>query len=738
MARILHLSDLHLSTEVLNSTFGDYKSDSITPGDRLRLKEVLKWTIEKWVHSVESLGKLDAVVISGDITVRDAKDGWENFKQLLDWLNPILPEPNRIVVVPGNHDVKRDVGRNASEHYGNFVSYVRSMGFITPPLEGLDFKDYAISSDLSKHLLVDPHGGWAIIPINSSEFCGVKEPISPIEDGEWEDFLKNCRAGPVAAQAVARKLRIHDMARISWPQMCAIHTLCMEAERLAGTQQITRIGVVHHQLLPVDIAEEVKPFEAITNLGHFREVLAKNKFNIILHGHKHVGRVLVDSVAINDHGMEQPPHPIAIISSPALAYLKDPKQPLFRHLEITGAPGRATIGITDVRGGRIGTSINPQPTQLLRIFEPPKNLQLKRSAGYLIEGETLNEVYEKALTLFAGKEGNPVLQNVTCRVASGTDSLEFPTDYPRNEIKAFVDDENWFGKIVDWWQKNKFLKLAPNGKFENGVYNHGTKLFGGGAHHSNQIDNVIDVLWRDPGSSKGIATLVDPINQPINMEGCGFPSFCFVHFVLAKHGTDYYLDLIAYFRRQEIKYWWPVNYAELSILQGKVIDGIKRKLNRDHIWRGTITTIAALAKKGAQVPNIMVPEADMVLEEIGDEFWAMTYALCQFNLPERSSLLEKWDKVCSGLIPPEVPSLPEFMAPIQCLVVLSNVADPFAQHHANIQRLKAEWDAILAANREINDKHDSKEIKDYNSWHHIVSKCVGRVREIINSATSCN
>lgn len=735
MSRILHLSDLHLSDTILDNPLGDYKSDSITREERLNVRTALEWTIKKWVDKVRELGPLDAVVISGDITVANQPDGWEYFSKFLDWLEPVLPQPDRVIVVPGNHDVARDVDRDANEHYRNFIRYIRDeRKFVTPMLEGIDPIDNAAAHDLSSHILVDPDHKWAIIPINSTDYCGVKEPIDPLIEDEWIAFTKLCnsKAGSAAMRSL-QDLRIHDMARISWPQMRAIHALCSEAKRVANCNDLTLIGVVHHQLLPVNTREEVKPYEALTNLGHFREVLAKNKFSVMLHGHKHAGRIFIDYIATEDNGKESPAHRLAIISSPAIGYVKDPHQALFRELEIVGEPGRAVLNLQDVRCAVVGTSITMPKPQSIHLWQTATHAQLQRSAGQFVEGETLDEVYDKARALFADKAPDKEIQNVICRVASGVDNPDLPQTYPKDEVRAIADEENWLGTIVEWWQKDGFSKLAPDGEFKNGIFNHGTILFGNGGRQPNQINNIIDVLGREHESSKGIATLVDPRKQQVHMEDVGFPSFCFVHFIVAEENSEYYLDVIAYFRKQEIKFWWPVNYAELSILQGKVVDGLRPRL-RKKLNRGTITTIAALAKSGSHVPNIMVPKADMIFEEMGNSFWEMTYAICQPMLPGRDAFLDRWNMVCCGLTPADTPSLKEFIAPTQSLEALSTAAEPFAQFHPEIRDLQTCWDSIHAENKRFNGMGNSKRDADYLIWRTSIENHVLRVRQIIEKS----
>src|SRR5437870_1617847 len=105
MGLILHLTDLHLGKAADAQDYGDYKSKIVMPGQRTQRRTLLENTLQEIAVRFGGEGELDAVVVSGDITVRNSEDGLKLFEGVLGKLGSMLPPPERIIIVPGNHDV---------------------------------------------------------------------------------------------------------------------------------------------------------------------------------------------------------------------------------------------------------------------------------------------------------------------------------------------------------------------------------------------------------------------------------------------------------------------------------------------------------------------------------------------------------------------------------------------------------------------------------------------------------
>src|SRR4051794_37134880 len=108
MARVLHLTDVHLGEPADWQVIDDHKSTMVA-GDRRVEKDVLLETVSSLIND-ETIAKCDAVVISGDLTHRARPDGFEEFGKLVDRVVEAGIRPESIAVVPGNHDVPWDPG----------------------------------------------------------------------------------------------------------------------------------------------------------------------------------------------------------------------------------------------------------------------------------------------------------------------------------------------------------------------------------------------------------------------------------------------------------------------------------------------------------------------------------------------------------------------------------------------------------------------------------------------------
>src|SRR6478609_821428 len=136
MALLLHLTDIHI---------GDKQStDDHKAGGAIGYPERHQ-RFTTYCSTLKSLGKqleaesriLDAVIVSGDITVRNQEDGFKLFKDLIESLGSAKPLNNNVVVIPGNHDVQWGV-KDFKKKYKHFLKYIRSEGYRTPYLDSID------------------------------------------------------------------------------------------------------------------------------------------------------------------------------------------------------------------------------------------------------------------------------------------------------------------------------------------------------------------------------------------------------------------------------------------------------------------------------------------------------------------------------------------------------------------------------------------------------------------------
>ena len=697
MVRLLHLSDLHLGPIDRRQTSGDHKEDVIPLEERTS-------RIKKMQHSLSLIRdrlsqrneSLDAVVVSGDITLANEVMGFQMLSDLLGKLGNVLPSPSRIVVVPGNHDVAWFTGPSTTERYANFVEYVRSKNYTTPMLDGIDNSlDSAGLDKLLKHVVVDPNLRWAIIPVNSANYCGILASTDGILDAQWEAWaekLDGPKAGP-AGRAFSR-LRLRDMPRITPWQFDKLSEIVRhldgEAKKAMVAGGIKKIVVVHHQLLPVSDEEEVKPYESFVNLGLLRAFLADHKVDVLLHGHKHVG------LSYRDVVVQRPPqsHSVVVISGGTVG-MGSPSNDACRIIELdVDRPSAPQVRITNVPGLSAGRVLQERIFDSAEVFDlwsgAPESVD--DSIGPVkITGDSVRETYERVQAVFGGL-GPTDRVAVVCTVNNPSDAGELPPTYPT--IPGVSNGQEWLKSVVDWWQLKGSKVGHDKLHFTHGerIYNYGGDL--------NQLDYVVEVLRKNDTNARAVITLLDP-KADRNVSG-RWPSFCLVQFVIRKVAGIRYLDAIAYFRHQEMAYWWLVNVAEIASVQAAV----QRDLGQNpSVQIGRITTVSPLAHAGAAPTFVAVPEIDRIFDANETDLWAMVYALVWTEIPNRTDFKPRWQSLLDNLIPSVGGDPMRAPVSIRGVGYVLDTLKKFTQHHSDpiLEGFSRDLDQLLEANKRYFD-----------------------------------
>ena len=117
---IIHISDLHFHTYPQN--FRDWKSKRILGAANLLFRRKRQFPLQRAKRLVEQIQKMnwDHLVISGDLTQLALEKGFSRARKTLE---PLLTDPERVTVIPGNHDryVRQAVGTDLFTQYsGDF------------------------------------------------------------------------------------------------------------------------------------------------------------------------------------------------------------------------------------------------------------------------------------------------------------------------------------------------------------------------------------------------------------------------------------------------------------------------------------------------------------------------------------------------------------------------------------------------------------------------------------------
>ena len=117
---IIHISDLHFHTYPQN--FRDWKSKRILGAANLLFRRKRQFPLQRAKRLVEQIQKMnwDHLVISGDLTQLALEKGFSRARKTLE---PLLTDPERVTVIPGNHDryVSQAAGTDLfSQYFGEF------------------------------------------------------------------------------------------------------------------------------------------------------------------------------------------------------------------------------------------------------------------------------------------------------------------------------------------------------------------------------------------------------------------------------------------------------------------------------------------------------------------------------------------------------------------------------------------------------------------------------------------
>lgn len=630
MATLLHLSDLHLGDEDY-STFADYKVEVISPAARQGRSTVLASTLRALGDALVREGvPLDAIAISGDVTYRGQANGFALLPEMLANLGEALPDPSRILVVPGNHDVMWGSEPGSHERYADFIAGVRALGYVTPLLEGIDLDDQGNKRVGAKSpVLTASDNSFVLVGLNSSDHCGVQARTDP----ELETAIAAVEADRTntAAQAVLqawRQSNQYDVARVNPVQQIAVSTDLGEPTANGPV----RIAVLHHQLLPISLEEEVKPFEAIVNLAQVREWLANNEFGMLLHGHKHVAATYEDRYMPLPGAARRTPHRVIVSSVGTVGQGQGMTNVIGRL--ITVEPSRASVGkllVKDV------PSVSPGASMSYPKFVSTEHRTRVDSAinGHLIEGASSQQVHEQLLDLT--DDGLDLPRPLVCRVTIPEGAQKPPASY--TGLASVPEDETWFDDLVRLWQdRNPLTAMA---------FNHGERIFALNGD-TNQFDLALAALMAKQGSSRAVISVFHPGKDNPAEGGEDFPSFCLVHLFIVERE----LRVVAYFRKQEMRYWWAVNLAELARLQQEAV----RRLNAEQgneLVPGEITTITAIPTSGHQVPRVAVPLVDRWVDEDPARLLRMALLPYQPAMAEGPSALADWETLSGECLLPE-------------------------------------------------------------------------------------
>lgn len=602
-ARFLHISDTHLKPGGSAFPIDDRKGDlQLEPQTR---ENALDGGLERLAESLADKNeKLDAVIFSGDALSGGISGGDKLLLELiLRHLSSHGIIAERIVAVPGNHDVPRGAKPGSDARYKEFLETWRAAGCVTPWLDGID----NAKPDFAKHVLLGPENAWAILAVNSSNWSHV-DAIPPTIAGMWDTIPKTLAPNDASLEQKLReeltKLARFDMARVSPDQLNALRWMLRGLPPPRQGKQL-RMMALHHHLRSPTLAEEIKPFAEISNLEQVRTFIAEQNIRVVLHGHKHAGRIHSDTFEFRSSSAS---HKIVIVAGASFGPADHADA--MRVISVTGLPWVPCLDVEPLGIPRGGLNAASAPRSSIRLWAPADSPE---AAPVVIQGSNFDEVYAR-VTLAAHEEAKDRTLVVQLDLSDFTAIKRLPNNYPSN-ITGEAERAEWLKDLVDWWQ-------LPQSQLQERVpYIHGSRLH----NYGNNLDQIARVrtLLNAKQTTRAIALLVDPIvdfKEPSGIK-TDFASFCLVQFTRRDEAGSVFIDCVGYYRAQEMVKWWPINVAELLNLQTMVGQPFGGR-------PGRITTITACARSLARSPtHVAMPVIDRWLDQTPEKYFVLASAL---------------------------------------------------------------------------------------------------------------
>jgi 3',5'-cyclic AMP phosphodiesterase CpdA len=714
MSLILHLSDLHLGPASAGQR--DYDDKFGMGGDEGETEtDHLEHTLEALGRRlVESKRQLDAVVVTGDITKGNHTEGYEAFPRLLDLLAEARPENERIIVIPGNHDVDRDLQPGDPDKLARFMEATRPQ-YSTPLVKGLDYKGNELHrnprSRGTPHPIVEL-GDAVVVAINSADYCWTREQGT---DTDWEAVLGTYLAGKEGDDAAAKrklaadelkKLRTHDIPKVDKKQIDALKKRLDQAgiDDQVDRDPRLRIAAIHHPITPATDQEEIKPFEVITNLAIVRTFLYRRGFHLVLHGHKHSPYAAWDWLAPPEDDLDLRPRRAMVLGAPGRFRVGQTVCRLIEvspdgHEPVAGAP---RVRIAAIKGVDASESmpfdLDNSPRYSLA---QPAFCSEEKTTPWVIEAETADAAYEQVRDLPLGDPSGRAVISVVTDPASTT---TYPTNYRERVAVPALDD------LVNWWQLPRPEAVKS---YSGSTFNHGERLYG----DDDSIGKAVKAL----PSSKAFALLVRPGEPGERRESPAFLEVQLQGRRLKKN--RHALDVIGVYRKQDLDLWWPVNMAELFRIQERAIAKANDLKHLESDWEpGRLSAIAMQGVHDDVLPQMAGTFLDRAVDLRPEWIYRLAYlAAAPDSTEEDSEVLTQWrralgdigDRPSRGLLVPSVgvrrlhdalathpkeTTSPEFRALIGRLKKLAKLAqsaeDALAGKDANASTLDG-WAAQL-------------------------------------------
>lgn len=357
--RILQIGDLHYDPN--SPSFLDDKDSAFS---RDLSSMIATSPVEDSLRSIITNAEkknCDAIVVMGDIGDKGKKDLYRaGVHFLLDAMteNPILKQ--KIVVLPGNHDVNRDDALiGITEKFEHIARTLAEVGLTSVEIQKPTVKP--LRQDNCQALL---------FALNSCIGCGERRFLPERIGDKIQTLITD--ALKVSSAPVPGPHHFPDMLTQYYEQLdtpaldaTAMDNLFSQAAEATTEEAPVIVVASHHNLLP-QAQPRIAPYSELVNGGQFRNhLLQLNRPVIYLHGHTHSETVEI---------IQQPTHPhsmVLCISAPLVSRG-------YNIIEILFNSDGAAFGCRIVRyrisdGGKVTEQPDPIKIPFYRTIEQAMN-----------------------------------------------------------------------------------------------------------------------------------------------------------------------------------------------------------------------------------------------------------------------------------------------------------------------------------------------------------------------------
>jgi 3',5'-cyclic AMP phosphodiesterase CpdA len=341
--RLLHITDLHFSAEgqpePVDNKAGEEGVARYLRGDA---SDRFIGRLRKRFETLPREAWPKAVIVTGDLVNAGGGEAgeMEAARKFLETLADRLElTKNRVLIVPGNHDVHWKSGLSMKERFENFLEAFGSFTTIAADENGPlpDFEELNLSDGVKLQivLLVSPTFSGVPNPDAGRVFKQIEAVLS-----DWgKEELEKLRA------ALRQATGNVDIAAIGENQIQFINKTMA---RLGKEPEVVRIACLHHHLLP-DPQLTVSTFETVLDAGRALETLLDNEFDLVLSGHKHNRRLVHYSLLEQANART-----IDVFNGPSLFKGSDSSPSGFTLIEFFGpdSPNYATLEFCETRSAQ--------------------------------------------------------------------------------------------------------------------------------------------------------------------------------------------------------------------------------------------------------------------------------------------------------------------------------------------------------------------------------------------------